>query len=307
MESNAGKTILVTGATGRQGGAVARHLLSQGFKVTALTRHPDRAEAHLLARKGARIVEGDLDEAASLPALLEGAHGVFGVQNVIEHGFEGEYREGRNLIDAAAAARVKHFVYSSIASADKGDGMPLAPTKRALEEHLQSSGLPATILRPVYFMENFDLIREEIIRGKLRMPLPADRKLQMIAVDDIGAFAALAFANPGEFVGKSLDIAGAEMTMPQVAQIFSEALDREVAFEEVELIALAAHNPGQVPMFQWLSERGFAADIPALKVKFPWLKTFGEWALLSQWNSPADAQESPMHRPVGHNESPVKQ
>lgn len=306
MENNASKHILVTGATGRQGGAVARHLLSKGFKVSALTRHPDRAEAHLLARKGIHIVEGDMDEATSLPKALEGIYGVFSLQNVIEHGFEGEIREGRHLIDAAVDAGVRHFVHSSIASADKDSGMPMTPSKRALEEHLMSSGLPYTILRPVSFMENFDLIREEIARGHLRMPLPADKRLQMIAVDDVGAFAALAFGDPEEHLGKALDLAAAEMTMPQVAQILAETLDREVAFEEVDLATLAVESPGLVPMYRWLGERGFEVDIPALRARHPWMKTFGEWAQASRWEA-AGAQDDAMHRPVGRNESPVKQ
>lgn len=304
MENNAGKTILVTGATGRQGGAAARHLLSRGFVVKALTRHPDRAEAHLLARKGAQIVEGDLDDALGLKKAVEGAYGVFGVQNVIEHGFEGEIREGRNLIDAAVSAGVRHFVYSSMASANLDAGMPLAPSKAAIEEHLRGSGLAFTILRPVTFMENFDLAREEILEGKLRVPLPPNRKLQMIAADDVGAFAVLAFEKPSEYVGKSLDIAGAEMTMPQVAQIFSEALGKQVVFGQVELPELAKSNPGLVPMYTWLADSGFQVDIPALRARYPWVKTLGEWVQSERWDA-SDVQDSPMHRPLSHSESPT--
>lgn len=304
MENNAGKTILVTGATGRQGGAAARHLLSNGFAVKALTRHPDRAEAHLLARKGARIIEGDLDDAMGLKKALEGAFGVFGVQNVVEHGFEGEIREGRNLIDAAVSAGVRHFVYSSMASANLHTGMPLAPSKAAIEEHLLGSGLAFTILRPVSFMENFDLAREEILQGRLRVPLPGDRKLQLIAADDVGAFAALAFENTAEFAGSSLDIAGAEMTMPQVAQIFSEALGKEIVFEQVELPELAGSNPGLVPMYTWLAERGYQVDIPGLRARYPWVKTLGEWVQSARWEA-SDVQDSPMHRPLSHSESPT--
>lgn len=304
MENNAGKTILVTGATGRQGGAVARHLLSKGFAVKALTRHPDRAEAHLLARKGAQILEGDLDDAMGLRKAVEGAYGVFGVQNVVEHGFEGEIREGRNLIDAAVAAGVRHFVYSNMASTNLDADMPLAPSKAAIEEHLKGSGLAFTILRPVSFMENFDLSREEIMEGKLRVPLPPNRKLQMIAADDVGAFAALAFENPSEYVGKALDIAGAEMTMPQVAQIFSEALGKEVVFEQVDLPDLAKSSPGLVPMYAWLADRGYQVDIPSLRARYPWVKTLGEWVRSEHWEA-SDVQDSPMHRPVSHSESPT--
>jgi uncharacterized protein YbjT (DUF2867 family) len=306
MENLAGKTILVTGATGRQGGAAARHLVSRGFAVAALTRHPDHAEAHLLARKGVRIVEGDLDDGPGLRKALEGVHGVFSVQNVIEHGFEGEIREGRNLFDAASAAGVKHVVHSSIASVDRDAGPPLAPGKAAVEEYLRGSGLAWTILRPVTFMENFDLSREEILQGRLRVPLPPDRKLQMIAVDDVGAFACMAFENPEAWKGKAIEIAGAEMTMPQVAQIFSEAIGREVVYEEVDMPALARANPGLVPMYTWLAEHGFEVDIPALRAEYPWLKTFGEWVRRARLDE-ISPQDSAMHRPLRHDESPVSQ
>ncbi|HLP43588.1 MAG TPA: NmrA/HSCARG family protein [Fibrobacteria bacterium] len=304
MENLAGKLILVTGATGRQGGAAARHLLAQGFTVRALTRHPDHAEAHLLARKGATIVTGDLDDPASLPRVLEGAYGVFAVQDVLEHGFEGEVREGRNLVDAAARSGVRHLVYSSIAGAGSDPDLPLAPSKRAVEELVKSSGVPYTILRPASFMENFDLSREQILEGHLRAALPPDRKLQMIAVDDIGAFATLAFMDPEAWVGRELELAGAELTMPQAAGIFSEALEHEVVYEEVGLDDLARTAPAQVPMYTWLAERGFQVDVPALRARFPWLKTLGEWVRQAKWLE-SDVQGEAVHRPIGHSESPT--
>lgn len=304
MDSNAGKNILVTGATGRQGGAAARHLLAKGFTVTALTRHPEHAEAHLLARKGARIVEGDMDDPPTLGRALEGAYGVFAVQDAVEHGLDGEFLEGRNLIDAAAAAGVRHVVYSSLASADKDGGMPFASSKAAIEEHLKTSGIPYTILRPVFFMENFDLVREEILGGKLRFPLPPGKKLQMVAADDLGAFASLAFENPWEYPGQAIDIAGAEMTMPQVAQIFAEAIGREVVFEETDPLSLEGSRQGMVPFYAWLGQKGFQVDIPALRARYPWVKTLGEWVQSARWEA-SDVQSNPMHRPVRHFESPT--
>lgn len=303
MPTPADKTILVTGATGRQGGAAARHLLARGFRVRALARHPDHAEAHLLARKGAQIVAGDLEDPPSLAAALEGVQGVFSVQDVVEHGFEGEIRQGRNLIEAALEAGVPHVVHASLAGVSRDTDHPLAPSKRAVEDFLRASGLPFTILRPVALMENFGASSGEIGAGVLGIPLPPHKRLQMIAADDVGAFAALAFAEPAEWMGRELDIAGAELAMPQVAEVFAEALGREVAYREIDLPALALANPALVPMWEWLGERGFGVDIPALRARFPWLKTFGEWVQAAGWRS---AEEDPMHRPVPHGESPVR-
>lgn len=302
-DHNTAKTILVTGATGRMGGAAARHLLARGFRVHALARHPGHAEAHLLARKGGRIVAGDLDDPASLAAALEGMQGVFSVQDVVEHGFEGELRQGRNLIEAAVEAGVPHVVHVSLAGVGRKADHPLAPSKRAVEEQLRASGVPYTILRPVTLMENFGAAAGEIGAGVLGIPLPPHKRLQMIASDDVGAFAAMAFADPAEWMGRELDVAGAELAMPQVAQVFAEALGREVTYREIDLPALALVNPLLVPMYQWLGEKGFSVDIPALRARFPWLKTFGEWVQAAGWRS---ASENPMHRPVPRGESPVR-
>jgi uncharacterized protein YbjT (DUF2867 family) len=297
--------ILVTGATGRQGGATARHLLAQGFSVSALTRNPDKAQAHLLARKGAEIIAGNMDDRSSLDKALKGMDGVFGVQNFWEHGEEGEIREGRMLIDAAKDAGIKHFVYTSVASADRDTGLAHFESKRLIEEHLKSSGVPYTILRPVFFMDNFDANREQILNGVLRMALPADHKLQMIAADDVGAFASLAFTDPDAMLGKTLEIAGAELSPAQAAELFSEALGREVRFEEIPLESLREAAPEAWKMFAWFLDKGYEVNIPELHRGYPFLKTFGEWIRAVGWDREL-SQGDTRHDPISHAESPVE-
>jgi uncharacterized protein YbjT (DUF2867 family) len=297
--------ILVTGATGRQGGATARHLLAQGFSVCALTRNPDKAQAHLLARKGAEIIAGNMDDRSSLDKALKGMDGVFGVQNFWEHGEEGEIREGRMLIDAAKDAGIKHFVYTSVASADRDTGLAHFESKRLIEEHLKSSGVPYTILRPVFFMDNFDANREQILNGVLRMALPADHKLQMIAADDVGAFASLAFTDPDAMLGKTLEIAGAELSPAQAAELFSEALGREVRFEEIPLESLREAAPEAWKMFAWFLDKGYEVNIPELHRGYPFLKTFGEWIRAVGWDREL-SQGDTRHDPISHAESPVE-
>ncbi|MDB5106479.1 MAG: NmrA family protein [Fibrobacteres bacterium] len=305
MANKNNTSILVTGATGRQGGAAARHLLAQGFQVCALTRNPDKAQAHLLARKGARIVAGNMDDRASLDKALKGMQGVFAVQDFWEHGAEGEVREGKALIDAAKRAGVGHFVYSSVASADRDTGLAHFESKRIIEQYLEASGLAYTILRPVFFMENLDANRGEILNGILRLPLAPDRRIQMIAADDIGAFADLAFMDPDAYRGKTLEIAGAEVSPAQAAELFSEALEREVRYEEIPLDSLKDTAPESYKMFAWFRDKGYEVDIAALHASYPFLKTFGEWIHSSGWDRESDSGAG-NHEPISHAESPVQ-
>ncbi|MDB5050941.1 MAG: NmrA family protein [Fibrobacteres bacterium] len=305
MANNKNAKILVTGATGRQGGATARHLLAQGIPVSAFTRNPDKAQAHLLARKGAEIIQGNMDDRASLDKALKGMQGVFAVQNYWEHGEEGEIREGKLLIDAAKDAGIRHFVYTSVASADRDTGLAHFESKRIIEEHLKSSGLPYTIIRPVFFMDNFDLNREEILNGRLRLPLPPDRKVQMIAADDVGAFATLAFVDPEAFLGKTLEIAAAEVSPAQAAELFSEGLDREIRSEEIPLDTLRESAPEAWKMFTWFREKGYEVDVPSLHASYPFLKTFGEWIHAVGWDRESEAGAA-QHNPISHSESPVR-
>ena len=169
------RLVLVTGATGRQGGATARHLLARGFRVRAVTRDPDKPAARALAERGAEVVRGDLDDPASLESAIRGADGVFSVQNFWETGFEREVKQGIALADLAQAAGTRHFVYASVGSAHRKTGLPHFESKWQIEEHIRAIGLPHTVLRPVWFMENWAGYRDTIIDGALPLPLTPDR------------------------------------------------------------------------------------------------------------------------------------
>jgi uncharacterized protein YbjT (DUF2867 family) len=158
-----GRVILVSGATGQQGGTVARKLLERGFVVRALTRDPEKAEARELADLGAEVVGGDFEDRASIERALAGVYGVFSVQQFWESGYEGEIRQGVQLADAAKAAGVEHFVYSSVGSAHRETGIPHFDSKWEVEELVRASGVPYTVLRPVFFMQNWEFMRELIL------------------------------------------------------------------------------------------------------------------------------------------------
>lgn len=288
---DAGRFVLVTGATGQQGGAVLRHLRQQGIAVRVLTRNAQSTAAHALAAAGVEVVQGDLDDRASLDRALAGAYGVFSVQNFALTGVEGEVRQGIALADAAKAAGVHHFVYSSVGSADRHTGIPHFESKYRIEAHIRAIDLPSTILRPVFFMENFSYARDAIMRGTLAQPLDPAKPLQMLAVDDIGAFAALAFAYPEQWVGRAVDLAGDELTMPQAADVFGHVIGRPVRYVQVPMEDIRqTMGEESATMFTWFNEVGYTTDIPALRALYPSLTTLAQWLHRGGWAGAAEHQ-----------------
>src|SRR6266487_5057182 len=204
------KVIAVNGATGQQGGAVARKLLAEGWKVRALTRDVNKPAAQELASIGAELVAGDMEDRAQLDAAFKDTYGVFSVQNfwLPNVGFDGEIKQGKNVADAAKAAGVQHLVYSSVGSAHRGMGQKHFESKWIIEQYIQSLNIPYTILRPVLFMDNYNWSRAQILNGTFTgMGLRSDKEVQSIAVEDIGVFVALAFANPEKYLGKTIELA----------------------------------------------------------------------------------------------------
>ncbi len=280
--NNADRIILVTGATGNQGGATARHLLVDGWRVHALTRDASSAAAQALARAGARIVTGDLNDRASLERALQSVYGVFSVQRTELPGrpdgftVDDEIRQGIALADAAKAAGVKHFIYTSVGAAERDSGIPFWESKWTIEKHIHALGLPATILRPVTFAENFASPYFGVQTGALTFFLDPDVPTQVVAVDDIGAFAALVFGNPNEYIGQAFEFAGDSLSYSQIAAAIGRALGRQITY---------AQYPSEVVQGQpWLaaalafSKRDrWRADIPALRRRLPSLQSFDEW------------------------------
>src|SRR6201989_2245662 len=224
------RTILITGVTGNQGGAVARALEGAGFHLRGLTRKPDSEPAAALSRQGVDIVRGDLDDEASLRRALARAWGVFGVQNAAQAGAEGEEAQGKRLAVLAREAGVEHYVYTSVGSADKRTGIPHFDNKWRIEETVRGLGFPShVILRPVFFMEN--LVAPFSLQGStLAWALGPGTKLQMIAVDDIGWFGARACPHAAALNRREIDLAGDVRTMPQAAEILAKARARPIEF-----------------------------------------------------------------------------
>ncbi|MCK2218760.1 NmrA family NAD(P)-binding protein [Actinomadura sp. ATCC 31491] len=280
------KTIVVTGATGAQGGAVARHLLAAGWRVRALTRDPAGPAARALARAGAEPVRAELDDAASLAAATEGAYGLFSVQPTVGSpgtppGFtaEDEVRWGRNVADAAHAAGVEHLVYASLAGAGRHDTEVLPQntvSKWRVERHLARLGLPATVLRPVSFMENYTGAYH-LSGGTVSAAFAADVPQQIMAVDDVGAIAALAFARPGEWIGRTVDLAGDELTPRAIAAAVSAAVGRPLPYVQIPIEVIARAGEEFARAYVWLNERGYRADVAFTRALHPGLMDLRTW------------------------------
>jgi uncharacterized protein YbjT (DUF2867 family) len=286
------RIVLVTGGTGRQGGAVIRHLLPRGWKLRVLTRNPASQAALDLQRQGIEILQGDLDDPASLERAARGVHGVYSVQDYWTIGARREVQQGKNLADAARKASVSHFVYSSVGGAERHTGITHWETKWEIEKHIRQLGLPATILRPAAFMENYyiDQVEIGILKGKLMDPIRPDKPYQTIAADDIGAFAALAFDRPDQLLGKELELAGSELTNPQAAEVFSRVLGKPVRFQKLPMLMVRLVLGREFyQMFDWFNKAGFQADIPDLRRRYPdvHLQSLEEWLRREGWHKRA--------------------
>ncbi len=280
--------VLVTGATGRQGGAVARELLKHGRRIRALTRQPQGEAARALAGLGAEVVQADLDDLASVKRALEGAWGVFAVQNTWEAGVAREEEQGKRLAELARKAGVRHYVYSSVGSAQRKTGIPHFENKWRIEETVRKLRFPShVVLRPVFFMENLlsASSREGIDHGVVAIAIQPETRLQLIAVRDIGRYGALAFEKHDELAGRALEIAGDVKTGPELAEVLSRVLGRPMHFVPVPIEQVRRSNEDYATMLEWFDRVGYDADIEGNVSAFGIPATsFEEWARTVSWS-----------------------
>ncbi|MDX1617020.1 MAG: NmrA family NAD(P)-binding protein, partial [Candidatus Promineifilaceae bacterium] len=226
----------------------------------------------------------------SLEPAVHGVYGVFSVQPPLlgqnnDEGYnaEQEVEQGKRLGDLAKAAGVKHFVYSSAGGADRNSPLAHVNSKWQVEQYLRTLDLPLTVIYPVFFMENFNWNRQEIAGGHLTVALKPETRLQVVAVDDIGAFVALVFSHPDEYIGQGFELAGDELTMPQAASIFSQITGHPVDFAEQPLEQLASFSPEMAEMMQEFNLKPNQADIGDLRQRHPGLMTLKQWLQTSGW------------------------
>ena len=278
--------VAVVGGTGQQGGATIDALLAAGARVRATVRDASSDRARALAGRGVELVPGDLDDPEQLRAAFTGVDRVFAMTTMTgSGGVDGEVRHGRALADAAAAASVPHLVYSSVGGAERSTGIPHFESKRQVEQYIGSLGLPATFLRPVFFLENLAdgpaLEGDELV---VRLPIPDGVPLQMVAVQDIGAAAAAILLDPTRVPGGSIEIAGDERTGSQIAAAFGAHSGRAARYEALPLEVLGG-DEDMTAMFAWFAQQpAYEADLAGTTALVPDVHDLPAWLDLINWH-----------------------
>lgn len=269
--------IAVTGATGKQGGAVAQHLLKAGFSVRALTRNPAGTAARRLKEQGADVVFADMEDRASLDKALDGAYGVFSVQNFWEKGvgYDGEVRQGRNLADAAKQAKVSHFLQASVVDSDKAPGVKHWECKAQIEKYIQEIDLPRTILRETFFMENFldpkyGSMMFPFIGGVLR----PETRLHMLCVEDVGGIAAVIFQHSERFLGKAINAASDQLAVREMKDVYARVTGRSAKGFVVPPWLSRFLNLDMVKQLKWNNDPGWEFELDDVRAAYPKLTTF---------------------------------
>jgi uncharacterized protein YbjT (DUF2867 family) len=279
--------VLVTGATGHQGGTVLRHLKARGHRLRALVRDKNKPAAKALQGLGVEVFQGSFEDAPSIEQAAHLVDAAFLMGTPFEHGADGERKQGTAAVDALRAADVPYIVYSSVASANQHTGIPHFDSKFDVENHLRNSGTPFAITAPVAFMENqiapFSL--PGLRQGQLGFGLPPEKPLQLIALEDLGAFDTFVIENSAKFKGQRVEIASDEVTGLQEAEILSRHIGRPVQYQQIPVAAIRQRSEDQARMSEWLSQHGYTADIPRLRRDYPdvgWHR-YNEWVAEQDW------------------------
>ena len=280
--------VLVIGATGQQGGSVARLLLSRGHVVRAFTRSRESPAARQLKELGAELAVGNNEESESVVLAAQGMDAVYAMTSFFESGIDAEVSQGEKIADAIRAAGARHLVFSSVGSADKSTGIPHFESKYRIEQHIKSLRIPYTIVAPVFFSENLfsPWTLPGLIQGTLALPMPPDRPLQHIPVGDIASFVALVLENPSRFLNQRIDIASDELSGRRAAEIISNASGHTIDYAQIPIAKAYEMSEDVARMYEWFDNVGYSADITALRRNYPetgW-RTFEQWASVQGWS-----------------------
>ena len=281
-------TVLVSGATGNQGGAVALALLASGHKVRALTRNTESSRARQLADQGVELMQGNLDDVDSVNLALQGIDSFYLMGSPQEVGIDGETKQGIALAHAAKAANVGHLVYGSVANANLDTGIPHFDSKYRVEECIKTLGVPYTISAPVFFMDNViaPWAMDALKGGKIMHAMPGNRALQQVSVQNIGEFVASLISRREEVFGKRFDFAGDEPTGDECATTVTRITGHRVIYEALSVSNVKQQSDDMAAMFDWFDRVGYNVDIPGLHKRFSDV----DWQSFSQWVDSQDWQ-----------------
>lgn len=267
------RLVVVVGSTGRQGQSAVKNLLKKGYNVRALVRNPKKVNA-LLKRDDVEIYKGDLKSKESLNGLFSNAYGLFFALPFTKDSIG----YGKTLLDVAKESKLEHIIYSSVGGADRYSKVDHFRYKKEIEEYLRKLGKPYSIIRPAGFMDEFANPKSiRFITGLLKLYLPKNKIFQLISIQDIGKFVAIAFDNPNRYIGKEFEIAGDELTLDSI-------------FEKIEKVKNIKMSPMRIPkfiiymtpkimkqMFTFYAEDGWHADLKLLREENPELLSFEDW------------------------------
>lgn len=274
--------VLVTGGTGSQGGATVTHLLAaKKVRVRVLTRNLGSPKAKSLAARGAELVKGDFEDVASLRTALAGVSAAFSVQQWTEKGgTAAEELNGKRFADAVKASGSPHLVYSSAEGAERKSGLAHYESKWGIEEHIRDLKLPATILRPVGFMDALGVpaMQRGMYLGMFRANWGVSHRVQFVATYDIGWFAARALEDPERYAGRVIPLAGDELNVADIIRTYKTVTGHKPWVAPIPAFVAKMMMPKEfADMFRWIREKGFEADIAQVRQEYPQLLTFAGW------------------------------
>ena len=281
--------VLVAGATGRQGGSVARHLRDRGHRLRAVVRNPQAPNALALRRQGVEVFQGSMEDGAAVARAAQDVDAFFLMTTPFELGPPAEVRQGITAVEAAKAAAVPFVLYSSVAGANQKTDVPHFDSKFAVEQRLWDSGVPFAILAPTSFMENFvsPFALPSLKQGRVELGIAPDRSLQMVAVENVGAFGVHIIENALRFRGRRIEVASDELTGPQAAEVLAHAAGRPMQYHQIPLETLRRTSEDLARMNVWFQQRGYTVDLAGLRRDYPtvdWLR-LGAWAARHDWRS----------------------
>ena len=277
------RKVLVSGATGQQGGAVVQALLKDGHKVVGITRNIESQKAKSLTEQGVQMVSVDFTDMNALVEIMRNVDTVFSMTTPFEAGLDMEIEQGKTMANAAEKADVGHFIFNSVGDADRATGIPHFDSKYEVEKHIATLNLNYTIVGPAYFMDNLMLFNMDGLKeGVLRMAMPADRKLQQIAVEDIGKFVGIVVNERENVFGKRINISGDELTGEEAATVLSRVTGKEIRYEGFSPDVIREQTEDLAIMYEWFISDGYTADVESMK-PYGFL-SFEEWVDEQNWS-----------------------
>jgi len=282
------KKVFITGITGKQGGAVARNLISSDIELIGLSRDSGSAKARELQKSGVVIIEGDMDSPASFSTHLEDIDVLFLVQ-AFEQGAKSEIEQAKKIIDVASEKGVNHLVYSSVMGADLNTGIPHFDSKFVIEKYIHQKDIDYTILRPASFNDNYlnPEVLKRLKKGKLVLPLKKDVIQQLISTEDVGKIASQIIQNISKYKNKTISLATDQKSMIDQAKSFSNGLNMPISYQKLPgIFTLLFMGKDLYKMFGYMNKNNFVVvdDIDHIKKEFEGLGDLDQWILTNLKN-----------------------